>query len=73
MQKVISWFIQRKNTKLLHNFKSHARKLEEQNNQVIKELSEYEKMLGWNYSNRGGNKQQTAGNFYLTHWLYQWC
>lgn len=57
----------RKNANLLKNFKTQVRKIEEESNQVNKELTEYEKMLGWKYSNREGKKAQTCSSFYVTH------
>ena len=49
------------------NFKSKVKRIEEESKKVSKELAEYEKSLGWHYSNKSGKKPSTAQSFYMTH------
>ena len=59
--------IQHKNTRLMSNFKSKVKKIEEESKVVSKELNEYEKMLGWHYNNKNGKKAATSQSFYMTY------
>ena len=48
-------------------FKSKVKRVEEEANHVSKELTDYQKVLGWHYSDRKGKKTSAAShNFYIT-------
>ena len=50
----------------MNNFKSKVKRIEEESKKVTKELTEYEKSLGWHYSSKTGKKPSTAQSFYVT-------